>query len=112
MIIFGSRSTARIVAMLFFACAVCHQTVAQRLVRRRTWFTLFFAPIFPFGHGSYSVSCANCGNAYGISRENAERFQHDADEAQLNAEADRIIAAEDARIAQEQNGQYGQQERP
>lgn len=102
MIIFGSRTTSKVVALLFFVCAMCHREAGQRLVRRRTWFTLFFAPIFPFGHGTYAISCAYCGGGYPIGREDADRFIADAEAAQVNAEADRILAAEDARIAAEQ----------
>lgn len=104
MIIFGSRTSSKVVAMLIFVCATCHHEAAQRLVRRRTWFTLFFAPIFPFGHGSYTVSCAYCGTAYGVTRENADKFIADYDAQQVNAEADRILAAEDAKIQAEQRG--------
>ncbi|WP_164088414.1 zinc ribbon domain-containing protein [Frondihabitans sp. 762G35] len=102
MILFGSRTTSKIVAILIFVCGVCQHEAGQRLVRRRTWFTLFFAPIFPFGHGSYSISCAYCGNNYGISRENADKFISDYEAQQVNAEAERILADEDARITAEQ----------
>ncbi|RKR74213.1 zinc ribbon domain-containing protein [Frondihabitans australicus] len=105
MIIFGSRTSSKIVAMLVFVCGACGREAAQRLVRRRTWFTLFFTPIFPFGHGTYAISCAYCGAHSPITRENADRFVKDSEAAQINAEADRILAAEDARIAAEQNGQ-------
>ncbi|GAA4264630.1 zinc ribbon domain-containing protein [Frondihabitans peucedani] len=102
MILFGSRTTQKLVAALIFVCTVCQHEAAQRLVRRRTWFTLFFVPIFPFGHGSYTISCAYCGNTYGVSRENADRFVADAEAAHVNAEADRILSDEDARIRGEQ----------
>ena len=102
MILFGSRTTSKIVALLVYVCATCGHEAAQRLVRRRTWFTLFFAPIFPFGHGTYSVACAYCGASPVITRENADKFIADYEAQQVNAEADRIVAAEDARIGTEQ----------
>lgn len=108
MILFGSRTTSKIVALLIFVCATCHREAGQRLVRRRTWFTLFFAPIFPFGHGTYSVSCAYCGTSYGITRENADVFIADYEAAQVNAEADRILAAENARITAEEQQKFDQ----
>jgi Ni,Fe-hydrogenase I cytochrome b subunit len=61
MIIFGSRSRSALVGVLFFACTLCGSTAAQRLHRLRTWFTLFFVPVFPFGHGRYVLQCAYCG---------------------------------------------------
>lgn len=108
MILFGSRTTAKVVAMLIFVCGVCHREAGQRLVRRRTWFTLFFAPIFPFGHGSYSVACAYCGNTYGLTRENADKFIADYEASRVGAEADRILADESARIQAEQGGRADQ----
>jgi hypothetical protein len=109
MILFGSRTTSKIVAILIFVCGACQHEAGQRLVRRRTWFTLFFAPIFPFGHGSYSISCAYCGDDYGISRENADTFLSDYEAQQVKAEAERIVADEHARITAEQQQQ---QQRP
>ncbi|NDZ93936.1 zinc-ribbon domain-containing protein [Streptomyces sp. SID6673] len=78
MIIFGGRQTSALLAVLYFHCAFCRAHAAQRLFRTRTWFTLFFLPIFPMGHGAYSIHCAYCGNACGVSRENADRFVADA----------------------------------
>ncbi|MBT2275089.1 hypothetical protein [Rhodococcus qingshengii] len=51
MLIFGIRTKTTFFATLFFTCHLCRVTAAQRLHRRRTWFTLFFLPNFPFGHG-------------------------------------------------------------
>ncbi|RLP82326.1 zinc-ribbon domain-containing protein [Mycetocola lacteus] len=89
MIIFGSRTTQRIIAALFFVCTFCNAEAAQRLVRVRSMFTLFFIPVFPFGHGQYMISCAYCGNQTALSRASAEEFQRDAVEleaARMNAE--------------------------
>lgn len=78
MIIFGSRTMVKFLAALIFQCAYCHTAAAQRLTRSTTWFTLFFLPIFPFGHGRYTMSCAYCGASSTLTRENAERFIADA----------------------------------
>jgi hypothetical protein len=82
MIIFGSRTRDALVGVLFFACTLCGSTAAQRLHRLRTWFTLFFLPVFPFGHGRYVLQCAYCGGQSSMPREGAERFIADADRAQ------------------------------
>lgn len=79
MIIFGSRTSAKLVATLFLVCHMCQAQVAQRLFRRRTWFTLFFIPIFPFGHGKYIMQCANCGSQTDLTRDGAEQFKRDAE---------------------------------
>jgi hypothetical protein len=89
MIIFGSRVKSALVAVLFLTCVLCKTPAAQRLVRVRTWFTLFFIPIFPFGHGRYVQECAYCGTQVSIDRDSAERFRADAE------------AVEDQRIARE-----------
>jgi hypothetical protein len=78
-IIFGSRSKSVLAAVLFFACATCGSNAAQRLYRIRTWFTLFFAPIFPFGHGRYVMQCSYCGTQSALPREGAEQFIADAE---------------------------------
>ncbi|MFW0792572.1 zinc ribbon domain-containing protein [Gordonia sp. CPCC 205515] len=87
MIIFGSRTTTAFLAALIFQCAFCHSPAAQRLFRVRSWFTLFFLPIFPFGHGNYQMTCSYCGQASTLSRENAERFVADAHAQQHGAPA-------------------------
>ncbi|WP_420362380.1 zinc ribbon domain-containing protein [Curtobacterium aetherium] len=81
MIIFGSRTRTALVGVLFFACALCGSTAAQRLHRLRTWFTLFFVPVFPFGHGRYVLHCAYCGGQSSMPRDGAERFAADAERA-------------------------------
>jgi hypothetical protein len=91
MIIFGSRTRSALVAVLFFACAHCGAQAAQRLFRRRTWFTLFFAPIFPFGHGRYIMQCAYCGAGSELPREEAERFIADAERLQAGRVAEETL---------------------
>ena len=82
MIIFGSRTKSLLAAVLFFTCTRCNSLAAQRLFRIRTWFTLFFAPIFPLGHGRYTMQCAFCGAATPLTREGAEQFIADAERVQ------------------------------
>lgn len=78
MIIFGTRGMAKLLGVLFYACAYCHQEAAQRLVQRATWFTLFFIPVFPFSK-TRTISCAYCGGQTSLDKETAERFVADAD---------------------------------
>jgi len=80
-IIFGTRGTAKLLAVLFYACAVCRHEAAQRLVQHRRWFTLFFVPVFPFSTKRV-ITCAYCGAGTEIDDETAERFQADAERAQ------------------------------
>ncbi|GAC85792.1 hypothetical protein GP2_042_00180 [Gordonia paraffinivorans NBRC 108238] len=78
MIIFGSRTMVKLVAAQIFMCMYCRVEAAQRLFRSTTWFTLFFLPIFPFGHGTYRMSCSYCGNETILPRPEADRFTADA----------------------------------
>lgn len=91
MIIFGSRAKSVLAAVLFFACAHCGAQAAQRLFRRRTWFTLFFVPVFPFGHGRYVMQCSYCGTGTQLPREEAERFIADAERQQAGRLADETL---------------------
>lgn len=87
MLIFGTRTKTVLVAVLFSACYFCRATVAQRLYRRRSWFALFFIPIFPMGYGKEFIACAHCGQSTPLNRLDAERFTVDAahQQAQRNA---------------------------
>ncbi|MFZ7089273.1 zinc-ribbon domain-containing protein [Curtobacterium sp. RRHDQ10] len=77
MIIFGTRGMSKLLGVLFYACAYCHQEAAQRLVQRATWFTLFFIPVFPFSTRR-TISCAYCGGQTDLDKETAERFVADS----------------------------------
>lgn len=88
MLIFGSRTSSRLMAAMILQCMLCHHTASQRLYKATTWFTFFFAPIFPFGHGKYTMHCSYCGSSTPLVRSEAERFIADAQghvDAQPNA---------------------------
>jgi hypothetical protein len=94
MIIFGSRTKTALVALLFFTCGICQGEAAQRLIRVRTWFTLFFVPVFPFGHGKYVLKCAYCGGESILTRENADKFIADYEKLAAEHQAAESIEAE------------------
>ncbi|MGV9713544.1 zinc-ribbon domain-containing protein [Gordonia sp. NPDC003424] len=112
MIIFGSRTTTAFLAALFFTCGFCHTQAAQRLFRVRTWFTLFFLPIFPFGHGNYQMTCSYCGRASTLSRENAERFVADARAKQHGAAAPYPAPQQHAATQHPQHPQHHHPQQP
>jgi len=93
MIIFGTRGTAMILAMLTFVCANCHVPAAQRIIKRVTKFTLFFIPLFPVST-SYLVECVYCGVRTPIDKKQADAYEEYAFNARVDAEVDAEIAAE------------------
>jgi hypothetical protein len=40
-------------------CSHCHKVADFHLVRRKTWFTLYFVPVLPYGDEHF-VLCTNC----------------------------------------------------
>jgi len=93
MIIFGTRGTAMILAILNFVCANCHVPAAQRVIKRVTKFTLFFIPLFPIST-SYSVECVYCGVRTPIDKAQADAYEEYALNAQVDAQVDAEMKAE------------------
>jgi len=60
-IIFGTRTTVRLLAMLNLVCARCGNPSAHRIEERRRKFTLFFIPLFPIGARRTLGTCTYCG---------------------------------------------------
>ena len=83
LIIFGFRSTVRVLATALMACGRCGQTGAHRLVRIRRWFTLFFLPVIPIS-SRVVQTCLVCGLALHVTAPQAEQVvalsarQHEA----------------------------------
>lgn len=60
MIIFGTKSTRKLLDKGTFDCPNCGQHTNFELRRARTWFHLYFIPLIPTGtHPSY-VECKSC----------------------------------------------------
>ena len=71
-ILFGwGRTTTKNYGQFRYApCNICkHEEYS--LIRIRTWFTLFFIPIIPYG-AKRLVLCDKCGNGYDISAQPQE----------------------------------------
>ena len=63
-LIFGLKSRERRLGSPIGVCPVCGNTAAQVTVRRSTWFSLFFIPLFPVKPASQYSTCTYCGNSY------------------------------------------------
>src|SRR5688500_1585382 len=60
-------------------CPNCRQTTQLVGKKQRTWFTLFFIPIFPVSGATHFVQCSSCGAAFSGDLEQIQRGQAMAD---------------------------------
>lgn len=74
MIIFGTRTTVRLLAMLNFVCGRCGNPSAHRIEERVRKFTLFFIPLFPIGGRRTYGTCTYCGLVTEIDQATRERL--------------------------------------
>jgi hypothetical protein len=73
-IIFGTRTTVRLLAILNFVCARCGNPSAHRIEERVRKFTLFFIPLFPIGARRTYGTCTYCGLVTDIDPPTRERL--------------------------------------
>lgn len=67
MIIFGWRSLTSFKSMEPFHCPVCKSPQTRAVARTRTWFTLFFVPVFPVSGTTSQVLCGGCGSVLNLA---------------------------------------------
>jgi hypothetical protein len=78
-IIFGTRTTVRLLAILNFVCGRCGNPSAHRIEERVQKFTLFFIPLFPIGARRTYGTCTYCGLVTDIDKDTRERLLAQAD---------------------------------
>jgi len=93
MIIFGTRSTAILLAMINFVCGNCHNPAAQKVIKHVTKFTLFFVPLFPV-YIKRSVTCTYCGATAPLTKEQADGYVEFVENAQLESQLDAEFGTE------------------
>jgi hypothetical protein len=71
-ILFGTRSYIRTLAMLTLVCRNGH-TAAHRLTERTRKFTLFFVPLFPISRKRYTI-CTACGETLQLDKAQADQL--------------------------------------
>lgn len=76
MIIFGwGKVTKKIIGSAFqHTCNYCNSTSIWHLCIMRTWITLFFIPVIPYGK-RYCVTCPNCGSYMELTEEQFEKMK-------------------------------------
>lgn len=60
MVIFGWRSRQFVVSEGNFDCPVCGNATQFNQLSSRTWFTLFFVPVFPVSQSRDAILCRHC----------------------------------------------------
>jgi len=60
----GTRIRRRVVGTGTFGCPYCVQPRAYQLLEARTWFHVFWLPLFPVGQAWRSVQCTGCGGEW------------------------------------------------
>jgi hypothetical protein len=83
LIIFGSRNSAKTLAMLTLACRNGH-VAAHRITKLTRKFTLFFIPLFSTSHRYYST-CAACGLQLSWDKDTAEAAVAQAQQQQADS---------------------------
>ena len=70
-VIWGSRNTKKVLGNAgVYTCTHCQRAIIFQVIRVRTWFTLFWIPIFPYSN-KYFVMCPTCSNGYDITKAEA-----------------------------------------
>ena len=72
-IIFGSRSTNRVLGQMMYTCSRCRRPGYHTIVRSQRWFTLYFIPMIPLGKSTIG-RCNLCGFQQQISNEQADSW--------------------------------------
>ncbi|HVC70566.1 MAG TPA: zinc-ribbon domain-containing protein [Acidimicrobiales bacterium] len=85
-LIFGIKRMARRLATLFALCGHCGSPAAQVVVRRSTWFSLFFVPVIPLGT-KYFTTCTLCGVTTRLDKDRAMKMVASAEQLSARSAA-------------------------
>ena len=85
MIIWGwGKVTKKIIGQVFQrTCNYCNRTEIWQLYIMRTWFTLFFIPIIPYGK-KYGIGCPNCGSYMELTEQQFQRLKQELETPSAN----------------------------
>jgi zinc-ribbon family len=73
-ILFGTRRMRTALGTVMMLCNRCQRPSAHALIKLRTWFTLFFVPVFPVSI-RYATVCPMCGVGTKIKKDQAEQLK-------------------------------------
>ena len=63
-VLWGRKRRTKVLGKGFFMCPECLGEKRYSRVRSRTWFTLFYLPLFPIEASAEYVQCDLCGNTF------------------------------------------------
>lgn len=66
--LFGVRRKEKAIGQVERACSKCARPTVHAALELKSWFTLFFVPVIPFGT-NYVTRCNFCGMKYKASEE-------------------------------------------
>ena len=72
---FGKRTRKVVGVVGSRTCNYCNTYAEWQLCILRTWFTLFFIPIIPYGK-SYNISCPKCKSYRELTKEEFEAVKN------------------------------------
>lgn len=87
-IIWGTRNTEKVLGYLGtnFECGHCNNVSHYKAFCRKTWFTLFWIPIFPISV-NYFVTCPVCNYGKKITKAEAQEMMEKHGTMMLNNSA-------------------------
>lgn len=88
MIIWGSRGRTSVMGSCEFNCPQCAEPKAGDRVQVRTFFTLYFIPLFPVGTQGTYVECGTCKGTYS---EDILAYDPAEEQAETNSQILRIM---------------------
>lgn len=72
LIIFGLRTTRRLLGVVTIACRGCGNPAAHRLEQQRRVLTLFFVPLIPLGRRTTLITCTFCARVSEVPADQVE----------------------------------------
>jgi len=83
-IIWGTHTYKKLIgAAKTVNCGHCNNVVTFQILRARTWFTLFWIPIFPVS-SKYFILCPICGSGIQVKKDQALAEVTSTEPPQLN----------------------------
>ena len=94
-IIWGfGKQTRKVIGNVFYRkCAYCNTEQIWQLCLVRTWFTLFFIPVIPYGV-EYQISCPNCKSYQKLTKEQFNEIK-----AKITSEAGKQAPVQEEKYA-------------
>lgn len=75
-IIFGTKNISKNYGVVEkIECPHCHNTEFWHYIKSRSWFTLFWIPIFPISGAKHFIICPICERILYVEAQNRENYK-------------------------------------